>query len=228
MKYDPWPLGKIPIELRRPELSLVKEMGYSFTDARDVIDIFEKKVADYAGSKYAIACDCCSHGLFLCLKYLKAEGDIVIPKNTYLSVPMQIFHAKCNVVFEDNEWSGSYKLNPYPIWDGAMQWKRNMFKEDFYICSFQIKKRIPIGRGGMILTNDINAYKWLKKASYDGRDLNMPYDKDNVSINGWHYYMTPEDAARGIILMDKIKHNENDIGGYKNYPDISNYKFLDE
>jgi dTDP-4-amino-4,6-dideoxygalactose transaminase len=33
------------------------------------------------------------------------------------------------------------------------------------VVSFQIKKRIPIGRGGIILTDDFEAYKWLKMAS---------------------------------------------------------------
>ena len=33
------------------------------------------------------------------------------------------------------------------------------------------KKKIPIGRGGAILTNDKKAYQWLKMARYDGRDI---------------------------------------------------------
>ena len=38
---------------------------------------------------------------------------------------------------------------------------------------------------------------------------------------GWHYYMTPEDAARGIILMDQIPEENEDTGGSNNYSDIS-------
>jgi len=79
-----------------------------------------------------------------------------------------------------------------------------MFKKEFEVLSFQIKKTLPIGRGGAILMNDQNAYKWLKKACYDGRDLNIPYDDDRFSELGWHFYMTPEDAARGLILFQKI------------------------
>ena len=96
-----------------------------------------------------------------------------------------------------------------------------MYSDGYHVCSFQIKKRIPIGRGGMILTNDIDAYLWLKKSTYDGRDLNIKYDEDIIKEFGWHYYMTPEDAARGIILMDSIKHDEKDLGGHDNYPDLS-------
>ena len=46
------------------------------------------------------------------------------------------------------------------------------------VVSFQIKKRIPIGRGGMILTDSKDAYDWFKYASYDGRDLRKYYMDD--------------------------------------------------
>ena len=35
--------------------------------------------------------------------------------------------------------------------------------DNFQTLSFQIKKRLPIGRGGMILTDD-KKYDWLVKA----------------------------------------------------------------
>jgi dTDP-4-amino-4,6-dideoxygalactose transaminase len=38
--------------------------------------MFEKKVAAFAGSKYAVSVDCCSHGLFLSLKYLQSTGEL--------------------------------------------------------------------------------------------------------------------------------------------------------
>lgn len=221
MTYNPWPIGKIPKKLQRNELEELKKLGYKYNDPREIIDIFEKKVAHYAGSKYAVSIDCCSHGIFLLLKYLKAKGEITIPENTYVSIPMQIVHANCTYKFENIKWIGSYQLKPYPIWDSAMRWKKNMYTGGYHVCSFQIKKRIPIGRGGMILTDEIEAYLWLKKSSYDGRDLNVKYDENIITEFGWHYYMTPEDAARGIILMDSIKHDEKDLGGHEHYPKLS-------
>jgi dTDP-4-amino-4,6-dideoxygalactose transaminase len=221
MTHNPWPLGQIPQHLQRPELAQLKESGYSWNDPLEVVDQFEKKVAKFAGSKHAVAVDCCSHGLFLCLKYLDASGNITIPKNTYVSVPMQIKHAGCNPVFEDLEWSGKYQLQPYPIWDAATQWKQNMYIEGLHVISFQIKKHIPIGRGGMILTNDIDAYQWLKKACHDGRDMTVPYNHDNFEMLGWHYYMTPEDAARGMLLMDAVDSSFDDIWNNTSYIDLS-------
>ena len=72
IKYSSWPLGKVPKHLQRPELEQLINAGYKWKDPRDAVNIFEQKVADFAGSKYAVAIDCCSNGLFLCLKYLNA------------------------------------------------------------------------------------------------------------------------------------------------------------
>jgi dTDP-4-amino-4,6-dideoxygalactose transaminase len=226
-KYNSWPLGKLPKELQRPELDQLREAGYKWDDPRDAISMFEDKVAKFAGSKFGVAVDCCSHGLFLALKWLVESGksksyEIMIPKRTYVSVPMQIQFAGFKPVFKDIEWSGIYKLEPEPVYDGAVRWKKGMFEGGFQVVSFQLKKRVPIGRGGMILTDDEEAYKWLKLASYDGRDLNLPYmDENHVKCLGYHYYMTPEDAARGILLMDQVPEDNEDSGCHENYSDVS-------
>jgi dTDP-4-amino-4,6-dideoxygalactose transaminase len=90
------------------------------------------------------------------------------------------------------------------------------------VVSFQIKKRVPIGKGGIILTDSEDAYKWLKLASYDGRDLNTPYtSEEHVQMLGYHMYMTPEDAARGIILMDSVPEQNEDTGNHTTYIDVS-------
>jgi len=226
-KYNSWPLGKIPKEFQRPEPDKLKELGYAWDDPRDIIDIFEKKVADFAGSKYAVSTDCCSNGIFLCLKYVDSTFcTITIPKQTYVSVPMQIKHAGFGVRFRDIEWSGYYHLDPLHIYDGAGRWKKDMFSElndpeALYVMSFQIKKSLPIGRGGMILTDSEEAYKKLKLMTYDGRDLTLPYtDKEHIKTMGYHMYMTPEDAARGLILMDNLPDELPDSYNHTMYPSL--------
>ena len=71
------------------------------TDPWDIVEGFENIVAEYAGSKYAVAVDSCTNSMFLCLKYLNASGEITVPKKTYLSVPQLIIHAGCKPVFKD-------------------------------------------------------------------------------------------------------------------------------
>ena len=48
-EYKSWPLGKLPPEFQRPELDQLKKAGYKFGDPREVVDMFEKKVAKFAG-----------------------------------------------------------------------------------------------------------------------------------------------------------------------------------
>jgi dTDP-4-amino-4,6-dideoxygalactose transaminase len=223
-KFNSWPSGKLPKEFQRPELDYVRAQGYNWNDPRDVVGIFEKKVAEFAGAKYAVSVDCCTHGLFLSLKYLGAKGLVEIPKHTYQSVAMNIKHAGCQPTFRQEEWSGAYQLKPYPIWDAATRWRRGMYLGGFHVVSFQIKKRVPIGRGGMILTDDKAAYDWLSKARYDGRDMEISQWDDDTDICGWHMYMTPEDAARGIILMDQIPEDNPDTATWENYADLSKKK----
>ena len=155
IEYTSWPIGQVPKHLQRPELDQVKELGYDWDDPRDVIDMFEEKVAKFAGSKYACSIDSCSNGLYLAMKYLDVKGTITIPKRTYVSPPMQIIHAGCKLKFEDREWSGVYKLEPYNIWDGATRWTKGMYvgNEAIQVVSFQLKKRVPIGKGCLLYTS---------------------------------------------------------------------------
>lgn len=226
--YNPWPLGKLPEKWQRQEPYLIRQLGYSWDDPRDIIKLFEEKLASYSGAKYCVLTDCCSHAIFLSLKYVNSPCQISIPAHTYASVPMQIVHAGYQINFIDLKWKGMYQLHPINVFDGAGRFRKDMYVggDALQTLSFQIKKRLPIGRGGAILTNSKEAYDWLKLASYDGRNLETPYAEPNHITNiGWHYYMTPEDAARGIILMDQITGELEDTMTWLNYPDLRHYKF---
>lgn len=225
--YKQWPLGQLPTELQRPELNQLKNKGYFFSNPTEVVDIFEKKVADFCESKFAVAVDCCSNAIFLILKYINDPQKIKIPYFTYASVPMQILHAGYEFEFVDKKWSGTYKLDPLDVWDFAGRWTKGMYEGGFAALSFQIKKRLPIGRGGMILCDDYDAYRWFKRACYDGRDLDNNYMDDDIEMLGWHMYMTPEDAARGIILMDNIPEVNIDSHSYTSYKDLRLNKIFD-
>lgn len=226
MRYNSWPLGKLKKEHQRIEPNLLLQHGYTWDDPRDIVDIFENKLAAFWGAKYAVSVDCCSHAIFLSLQYLKSIGvtslEVIIPRHTYISVPIQVLHSGFRVVFNDLKWNGAYRLKPTNIIDAAVLWQKNGYIEGTLMClSFQIKKAIPVGKMGAILTDNEKAYKWLKLASYDGRDLSTPYDSENhLKMLGWHMYATPEDCARAILLMDQIE-EKGSYMGYENYPDVS-------
>jgi hypothetical protein len=190
---------------------------YNVNDAWGIVDIFEKKIAEYSGSKYAISVDNCTNALYLCMKYLNASGTITLPSKTWISVPCSVIHADCKVDFEDYNWSGKYQLKPYPIWDGAVQMKRGMYQSGTYHClSFHIRKHIPIGKGGMILTDDKKAYDWFRTVRYEGRSMSDDgityklYKDDDIKSLGWNMYMTPEQAARGLELFERIEDDNPD------------------
>jgi dTDP-4-amino-4,6-dideoxygalactose transaminase len=229
IKYNSFPLGRIPLEKQRPEFEQIRELGYRWDDPRDIVDIFEKRVARFSGSKFGVSTDCCTNGIFLGLIYLKQIGElkdndiISIPRFTYASIPMQLIHCNLKIKFTNEKWRGIYNLGGTRIYDGAVRWTKDMFVggNAIHVLSFQFKKRIPIGRGGMILTNSEEEYNWFKLATYDGRDLKTQYtDKNHFKMLGYHMYMTPEDAARGILLMNLTPEENDDSGGYENYTDM--------
>lgn len=227
--YNPWPSGALPDSWQRPELALLREKGYAIEDPRDAVGLFEEAVARYSGSRYAVAVDSCSSGLFLSMKYRKAAGSVSLPKRTYVSVPMQVVHAGCTPEARDERWQGLYELEPLNVIDSAARFTEGMYvgNDSLQVLSFQIKKRLPIGRGGMILTDDLDAYRWLKLASYDGRDLNTRYDSmSHVHGLGWHMYMTPEDAARGLLLLESVPPQSPDVMDWRHYPDWTQWPVL--
>ena len=227
--YNPWPLGALPKEFQRPEPEAIREIGYDWNDPRDIVDMFERELAAYAGSKFAVVTDSCSNALFLALKRRGIQGGISIPAKTYVSVPFQIHHAGGWPVFEELEWSGLYELGSTGVWDSAARFTKGMFVggESLQCLSFQIKKRLPIGRGGAILTDSEDDYRSLKLMSYDGRDLKTPYtDSQHVSALGWHYYMTPEDAARGLLILKQLPEENMDTMDLTHYPDLRSWSVI--
>jgi len=181
----------------------------------EVVWEFERKVAEFVGAKYGVATDSCTSALFLCCKYHRV-GPVVLPVQTYISVPAAVIHAGGTVIFKEYPWEGSYRLDPYPIWDSALKLERDMYSGGLVCLSFQAKKPIPIGRGGMVVTDDLDAVKWLRKARANGRDTTVPYDEDFIDVLGWNMAMIPEQASRGLQLLERFD------GGTKHqfYPDL--------
>tara|TARA_B100000287_G_scaffold435165_1_gene502203 strand:- start:1671 stop:2267 length:597 start_codon:yes stop_codon:yes gene_type:complete len=186
---------------------------------------FEQALAEYTGAKYVAAVDSCSNAIFLCLKYLDVKDqEITIPSHTYMSVPCQIIHAGARVKFKKSSklLSGAYRLSPTPVWDSALRFSKKMYRKGQLMClSFSGPNKIlKLGKGGAILTDDLKAYEWFKKARYHGRN---PIDHltDNFSMLGWNMYMTPETAARGLVLMSGMKKN---LDVTQEYQDLSKFK----
>ena len=141
-------------------------------------------------------------------------------------MPCSVIHAGYKIKFTDLDWSGRYALDPYPVIDSAQLFTENMYIKDTYYCvSFHSKKTLSIGRGGMVLTNDKDFVKWCAAARYDGRESLYYNDITDINVIGWHMYMTPEQAVRGIEQFYKTPKNNLPLGSSNTYKiDLSTLK----
>jgi dTDP-4-amino-4,6-dideoxygalactose transaminase len=207
----------------------LKNKGYDIKDPWDAVTLFENRLAEYSGSKYAVCVDSCSHAIFLCLKYLNISNQIItLPKNTYASVPMQVIHAGNKIRFLDIPWSGYYQIADTPIIDGAVRFRKGMYVPNtYYTVSFHHRKTLKIGTGGVILTDDKKFVDWCRPMIYDGRHKYTLHNEDTYECIGYHMYMTPEQAATGLILMENIPDTNPDTGSSETYKDLTLQKVFE-
>ena len=183
---------------------------------------FEKQIAGYFGAPYALATDFCTHAIELCLR-LQKPVYVECPKHTYLSVPMTFSKLNIQWKFVDAKWADHYTITNTNIIDAAVYWKAGGYIRNTLMClSFQFKKHLNLGRGGMILLDDAESYAILKKMRYDGRDDSAPWAEQNVNTMGYHYYMTPEIAQDGINKFNIVKDIIPKKWSYLNYPNLKN------
>lgn len=196
---------------------------------------FECALCEYTGAPYAVTTTSCTMALLLAVAWhiqqARATGkwtppmppDIEIPKRTYIGVPYAIREAGGRPIFRDEDWIGSYRLRPLPIWDCARIFTGGMWNRagGMACVSFHWAKTLGIQQGGAILHDDPEADAWLRRARFDGRSESIPPAEDDFPLErAWHAYMAPETAAAGLIRLANLPaHNEplpNDP-----YPDLS-------
>jgi dTDP-4-amino-4,6-dideoxygalactose transaminase len=194
----------------------------------DTVTKFENRIAEFFGSKYAIAVDSCTHGIELALRY-QNEKKISVPKRTYLSVPFLAEKLNIEREWRDDDWEDYYWLNysDKKIIDAAVLWKKNSYIDNTFMCvSFQYQKHLSLGRGGVILLDNENDAHILKKMSYDGRLPNIPWRDQDIDCVGYHYYMTPEIAQLGLDKIDDAIKNKPKKWKVSDWPDLTEMKIF--
>ena len=193
-----------------------------------VVQMFEEEVAHYTGAPYAVSLNSCTNAIFLACKWVGVKGkEVTLPKRTYISPPQSVLQAGGALVFEDVDWKGIYQLKPFPIYDAAKRFTSNMYIPGSYMClSFHIKKHLKIGKGGMILTDNSDAAEWLKARRYEGRTAGIRYQEDDISEEGWNMYMTPEQAVRGLMLMQNYPEVAPDLSEIPPYRDLTKFQLF--
>ena len=198
-----------------------------------ITEDFEKALCDYTSSPYAITVDNQSNALFLAMMFEEVKGKtITIPSRTYPSVPCEIIHAGGKVKFKEVKGKtikGAYQLEPTNIWDSALRFTADMYIPGSHMClSFTGPyKHFKLSKGGAILTDSLEAYHWFKRARYSGR-RECSYHDDHFDMLGWNFYMMPELATRGLLLMGQFYNMDGTKKTMEDlelpYPDLSKFK----
>jgi dTDP-4-amino-4,6-dideoxygalactose transaminase len=186
----------------------------------NTVSFFENKIAEFFGAPYAIAVDSCTHGIELALRLTGAKL-ITVPKRTYLSIPFLAEKLNIDRVWKDEDWVDYYYLTSTVV-DAAVLWKpKSYIPNTFMGISFQYQKHLSLGRGGILLCDDADDARELKKMSYDGRIPNVPWREQNISSVGYHYYMTPETAQLGLDKLPAAILNEPRQWTVNDWPDLT-------
>ena len=207
-----------------------------------IVEMFEKKLASYLNFKECVCVDSCTDALMIALEAKKllrmVNKDnciLSVPKHTYLSVPMMLLRNGWKFKFDDREWTKYYLLG-CSVFDAAVEFSENLGAqftsiEDCAVCiSFQQKKRFSLDQGGAILTNSHDIATIARRLRHDGRDSFMSQfdevqSKPDDIILGWHAYMSPEKAAKGLLMMNQLQLIPPYVQhSWKDYPDISQLK----
>lgn len=181
---------------------------------------FENSIAEFYGAPFCVTTDCCTHALELSLRYQQIKHTSC-PSRTYISVPFTLIKLAIDWHFEDRPWRDYYYLGSTNIIDAGVYWKRSGYISESIMClSFQFKKHLNLIRGGAILLDDGHAAATLRKMSIDGRDVGIPWTQQDISMVGYHYYMTPETAALGLEKLPQAMHTEPRRWSSEDYPDL--------
>ena len=137
----------------------------------------------------------------------------------YISVPFTAMKLGLEWEWRDEDWKDYYYIGNTNIVDAAVLWENNSYIPGTYMCvSFQFKKHLNLGRGGIILLDNKRAYDALSKMVYDGRSDDAPWANQDISTIGYHYYMTPETAQLGLNKLKQCKDTIPERWDQSNYP----------
>ena len=195
---------------------------------------FEEKFAEYVGAKYAVFVDSGTSALLLALEYKTRDGYSVLtstPSFTFTATAEAIINTGNIPVFvdvsldtfcvDDKDNSGALLSLPVhltgnkaklsaPIYDSAHRIEKNDVKgsKALWCYSFYATKNLTTVQGGMVATNDKNAYEWLKMARDHGLDMGTKerytgkYKQYDVNFVG---YRVKGDDLRAVIGLEQLK-----------------------
>lgn len=216
---------------------------------------FEKKFAEYIGTKYAVGLNSCTAALQLALSVLGINsGEVVTTPITFVSTTHVILYNNATPVFADVQEDtlnidprdiegkitsktkaiipvhyGGHPCDMDKILDIASEHNLYVIEDAAHACgaaykgkkagslgdigcfSFHAVKNLATGDGGMITTNDKEAYEKLLKIRWLG--INKSTYQRETKGYGWYYdvksvgfkmHMNDITAAIGLVQLRKL------------------------
>lgn len=226
------PIGRIPFgDEEKKAISDCIDSGWIAPGDRT--HEFEEQFAEYVGARHAIFVDSCTSALFLSLQYLKKmhrlPDTVTVPSLTFTATAEVLVHTGYAIAFGDVDKAtyclsevtgGSLPTNIYGyradhgalIYDSAHRIEKDDMKgsEALWCYSLYPTKNISVISGGIIATNDTDAYTWLCKARDHGLSADTKerytgtYKQYDVEFIGWRMKADDVRAAIGIEQLKKL------------------------
>ncbi len=226
------PFGKIPFgEEEKAAINACIDSGWVAPGAKS--REFEEQFAQYVGAAHAVFVDSGTSALFLALQYLKYKnllsGKIIVPSLTFTATAEELIHAGFDIEFGDIDPNtyclkevtdhslpvhlyGHRAQNGALIYDSAHRIEKDDVKgsDALWCYSFYATKNISVVTGGMIATNNTEAYEWLLKARDHGLSAGTKerysgaYKQYDVSFIGWRVKGDDLRASIGIEQLKKL------------------------
>jgi perosamine synthetase len=218
---------------------------------------FERLVADYVGSRHAVAVSSATTGLHLALVAagVKAGDEVICPSYSFIATANAIIYANATPVFVDID-PRTYNINPslieaaitprttaiLPVSQVGLAADLDEINKiarkhrlivvedaapslgskvgdrfvggisDFTVFSFDARKILTTGEGGIITTNDDDAAVRLRAMRAHSASASMlsRHTSSNVVLEhypnlGYNYKMTDIAAAIGVVQMGRIE-----------------------
>ena len=208
-------------------ITVLASQGREFTETWHIVQEFERTIADFFGARHGVAVDCCTHAIELVLRDIDWRDHIALPAHTYMSVPMMLDKLHIPYSLSTQHWRESYDIIPGYLRDAATLWRSQAHQSRSVTCvSFQFRKHLALGRGGMILLDDADHAQRLRRLCHDGRSPDLTQWQQDITELGYHYYMTPETAALGLLMFEQRRDASYRVWSWQDYRDLRELSYF--
>lgn len=188
---------------------------------------FESAIAEYCGSRFAVATTSCTMAIQIALAWKVASGfisagnTVSMPKFSYVGVCASIKNAGLSISFDDRDWSGEYEITGSGVWDSARRTTSGMFRPGAMQClSGHWAKILSVSQMGVVIHDSEEADVWMRRYRFDGRTEGVDAKVDQVTYPSVHAYLSPEVAAHGLMKLSLLPKHNADLPRSA-YPDLS-------